>query len=83
MNVLGLEHAGPLAVNLNQPGSFLHWSIFTVSVANLVLIAVMVVIFGAALLLPFPRGVRAGPAAPIRRRSSRKADDRRHLFWTS
>jgi hypothetical protein len=40
-----------------------HWSIFTVSVANLVLIAVMVVIFGAALLLPFPRGVRAGPAA--------------------
>jgi len=35
---------------MNQPGSFLHWSIFTVSVANLVLIAVMVVIFGAALL---------------------------------
>jgi hypothetical protein len=35
-----------------------------VPVANLVLIAVMVVIFGAALLLPFPRGVRAGPAAP-------------------
>jgi hypothetical protein len=31
-----------------------NWSIFTVSVANLVLIAVMVVIFGAALLLPFP-----------------------------
>ena len=47
---------------MNQPGSFVHWSIFTVSVANLVLIAVMVVIFGAALLLPFPRGVRAGPA---------------------
>jgi hypothetical protein len=62
MNVPGLQHAGPLAINLNQPGSFLHWSIFTVSVANLVLIAVMVVIFGAALLLPFPRGVRAAPA---------------------
>jgi hypothetical protein len=39
-----------------------NWSIFTVSVANLVLIAVMVVIFGAALLLPFPRGVREEPA---------------------
>ncbi len=59
----GLQHAGPLAINMNQPGSFVHWSIFTVSVANLVLIAVMVVIFGAALLLPFPRGVRAEPAA--------------------
>ena len=44
------------AVNLNSPGRYLHWSIFTVSVANLALIAVMVVIFGAALLLPFPRG---------------------------
>jgi hypothetical protein len=42
------------AVNLDAPGRYLHWSIFTVSVANLVLIAVMVVIFGAALLLPFP-----------------------------
>jgi hypothetical protein len=48
---------GPLlaaAVNLNGPGRYLHWSIFTVSEANLVLIAVMVVIFGAALLLHFP-----------------------------
>jgi hypothetical protein len=44
------------AVNLDQPGRYLHWSIFTVSVANLVLIAVMVVIFGIALLLPFPAG---------------------------
>jgi hypothetical protein len=44
----------PLAVDLNSPGSYVTWSIFTVSVANLVLIAVMVAIFGAALLLPFP-----------------------------
>ena len=42
------------AINLNGPGRYLHWSIFTVSEANLVLIAVMVIIFGAALLLPFP-----------------------------
>jgi Cytochrome b(N-terminal)/b6/petB len=52
----------PLAIDLNQPGAFLHWSIFTVSVANLVLIAVMVVIFAAALLLPFPKGHPAEPA---------------------
>ena len=56
---------GPLAIDLNSPGSYVHWSIFTISVANLVLIAVMVAIFGAALLLPFP-GRRHGvaPAAP-------------------
>jgi hypothetical protein len=48
--------ARSLASNLDQPGSYLHWSIFTVSVANLVLIAVMIVIFGVALLLPFPTG---------------------------
>jgi hypothetical protein len=42
------------AVNLNGPGRYLHWSIFEVSVANLVLIAVMVLIFGVALLVPFP-----------------------------
>jgi hypothetical protein len=48
-------------INLDQPGTYLHWSIFTVSVANLALIAIMVVIFGAALLLPFPRG-RTYPA---------------------
>ena len=48
---------------MNQPGSFVHWSIFDVSVANLVLIAVMVVIFGAALLIPFPQGHHEEPAA--------------------
>ena len=56
--------ARSLASNLNQLGSYLHWSIFTVSVANLALIAVMVVIFGAALLLPFPRARPARPGSP-------------------
>src|SRR5579859_6444306 len=50
------------AIDLNQPGRYLHWSIFDVSVANLVLIAVMVVIFAAALLIPFPGRHRAEPA---------------------
>ncbi len=60
--------AGPLAIDLNQPGSYLHWSIFNISVANLALIAVMVVIFGGALLLPFPRDktypAEQAPAGP-------------------
>jgi hypothetical protein len=51
-----------VAIDMNQPGAFVHWSIFDITVANLVLIAVMVVIFGAALLFPFPRGKREGGA---------------------
>jgi hypothetical protein len=43
-------------INLNQPGHYLHWSIFTISIANLAIIAIMVVIFGLALILPFPKG---------------------------
>ncbi len=60
-----------LAINLNSPSTLLHWSIFQVTVANLVLIAVMVVIFGAALLLPFPQGRRDAPAGS----SGSAADD--------
>jgi hypothetical protein len=62
MNTPALADTGSGVINLDQPGTYLHWSIFTVSVANLVLIAVMVVIFGVALVLPFPKG-RTYPAA--------------------
>ena len=60
-------------INLDQPGTYLHWSIFAVSLANLVLIAVMVVIFGLALILPFPKGRTYPPAAepPASRRQPR------------
>jgi len=63
-----LAAAGSGPVDLNQPGTYLHWSIFEISVANLIVIAVMVVLFGAALLLPFPRGHVAGQtsAGPVR-----------------
>jgi hypothetical protein len=65
MTASHIAHAGPLAINLNHPGTFLSWSIFDISVANLIVIAVMVVIFGAALTIPFPHaGRNALPAAP-------------------
>jgi hypothetical protein len=50
---------GPLAINLNSPGHFLQWSFIDISVANLIVIAVMVVIFGAALLIRFPHSADA------------------------
>ena len=62
MTTMALAGHAPAAIDLNQPGAYLNWNIFTVSVANLVLIGVMVVIFGAALLVPFPG--RHRPALP-------------------
>ena len=46
--------ASPL--NLNHVGHYVTWGVIQISVANLVVIAAMVVVFLLALLLPFPRG---------------------------
>ncbi|MDX6227466.1 MAG: hypothetical protein QOI76_856 [Frankiales bacterium] len=43
-----------LALGLNGPGHYLHWGVIQISVANVVVIAVMVALFVAAILLPFP-----------------------------
>jgi Cytochrome b(N-terminal)/b6/petB len=61
---------------MNSPSALLHWSIFQVTVANLVLIAVMVVIFGAALLLPFPHGHDDEPAGGADQATDDVAQDR-------
>ena len=58
-----VSHAIPLAGNLDQPGRFLSWGIFDISVANLIVIAVMVIIFAAALLIPFHAGSTIDGAA--------------------
>ena len=63
MDTLHLSRVTMLAGSLNQPGKFLSWSIFEISVANLIVIAVMVVIFGAALLIPFHVGSKLSSAA--------------------
>jgi hypothetical protein len=44
------------AVDLNGPGHYLHWGIVQISVANALVIVSMLVVFGLALVLPFPRG---------------------------
>jgi Cytochrome b(N-terminal)/b6/petB len=58
MNPSSLVHQGSPAIDLNGSSSLLHWSFIDISVANLIVIAVMVVIFGAALVIRFPH--RAG-----------------------
>src|SRR6266702_5707457 len=65
MNPSALIHQGSLAIDLNGSSNLLHWSFIEISVANLIVIAVMVVIFGAALLIRFPHGKGADlPPSP-------------------
>lgn len=43
-------------INLNGRSHYVHSGWFLISVANLVVIVAMIVVFVLALLLPFPRG---------------------------
>ena len=42
-------------INLNHPQHYLHWSFISISEANLIIIATMIIIFGLAVTLPFPK----------------------------
>ena len=42
-------------VNLNGSGHYIHWGFIQLSVANFVVIVLMVVVFVLAIVLPFPR----------------------------
>ncbi len=40
--------------NLSRPAHTVHWHFFTMSVSNVVVIVLMLVVFAAAILAPFP-----------------------------
>jgi hypothetical protein len=40
--------------NLNHPAHYVHWHFFVMSVPNVIVIVLMIVVFVAAILLPFP-----------------------------
>jgi hypothetical protein len=42
-------------IDLNGPGHYLHWGVIQISLANLVVIGLMLIVFVLAILLPFPR----------------------------
>ena len=46
--------------NLNHHASYVHWHFFQLSVSNLVVIVLMIAVFVAAILLPFPRRATGG-----------------------
>ena len=47
--------------NLNHPAHYVHWHFIELSVPNIVVLVLMVIVFFAAILLPFPgHGARGG-----------------------
>ena len=45
-------------IDLNSTGHYLHWGFIQISVANLVVILLMVVVFVLAIVIPFHAGRR-------------------------
>lgn len=43
-------------VNLKHTPDFIHWGVIQISLANLIVVALMIVIFVLAIVLPFPHG---------------------------
>ena len=48
-------------VDLNPPAHYVRWHFFQMSVANVVVIALMIVVFVLALVVPFPSRGRRSP----------------------
>jgi hypothetical protein len=42
-------------VNLDKRPYYIHWGVIQLSLANAIVIVLMVLVFAAAVLLPFPR----------------------------
>jgi hypothetical protein len=51
-----VSSSGLLAVDLNSPGYYIHWGFFQISLANLIVILLMIVVFVVALFAPSPGG---------------------------
>jgi hypothetical protein len=45
-------------VPMDPVGPYLHWGVIQISVANFIVILLMLAVFALALFLPFPRGKR-------------------------
>jgi len=41
---------------MDSPTTYFHWGFILISVSNLLVIAVMIVLFAIALVVPFPHG---------------------------
>ncbi len=69
-------------INLDHSQHYLHWSIFTISTANIVVIATMLVMFSLALLLPFPKSKRLPGYAKHDREAETPEEAAMKDMWT-
>lgn len=53
-------------IDLNSPAHVVHWHFFEMSVANIVVIGLMLVVFVLAVLLPFPGAARRQAARTLK-----------------
>ena len=44
------------AVNLNKRPYYVRWGVVQLSLANIIVIALMLIVFALALIVPFPKG---------------------------
>ena len=42
------------AISLNHPAKYFNWGFISISIANLIMIGIIVALFALALVLPFP-----------------------------
>ena len=49
--------------DLNHHATYDHWHFISLSVSNVILIAVMLVVFAAAILVPFPKHRQTGSSS--------------------
>jgi len=42
-------------VNLNKRPYYIHWGVIQLSLANFIVIVLMIVVFAAAIVVPFPK----------------------------
>jgi ABC-type proline/glycine betaine transport system permease subunit len=52
---MGIDVLLAALINLGGSGHYVHWGFIQLSVANLVVILAMIVVFILAILLPFPK----------------------------
>jgi hypothetical protein len=45
----------PAVFDLNGPAHYVHWHFFQMSVANVIVIGLMIVVFILAIVIPFPK----------------------------
>jgi hypothetical protein len=46
--------------NLNHPAHYVHWHFIQISVSNVIVIVLMLIVFVAAILVPFPGRAKGG-----------------------